>query len=365
MKQIFFFFLILILSPSVYSHEFKVNRAWLTIEQESIQLVLDLDFVEIVQQLHNQQGSAEDLVAAARALSLSEIAAIREKIIAIINGQSYLLIDEQRIKFSAARMPSAALIRHLLDKPPQGVDYRVNFKVIMPITVQAEKVSLSLSPLVGEVNLVINQPNRQLVKQGSESVAFYIKNHTNDVEKWLAVVIQGVLHIIPKGLDHILFVLLLYLGTSRYVTLIGKVSLFTLAHSITLSLAGLGLISLSSNIVEPLIATSIILLAIQNLRHQHSNKHQSFLLIFVFGLLHGLGFASVFSELGYQGEALILQLLAFNLGIELAQLFIIAIAIAAFWCCRQKIIYQSFMIPTANKVIGGVGGVLLLKLISG
>ena len=108
------------------------------------------------------------------------------------------------------------------------------------------------------------------------------------------------------------------------------VTSFTVAHSITLSLAALGLVSLPSRLVESAIALSVVLAAANNLWPVVENRR--WLVAFGFGLIHGFGFASVLAELGLPADALVLSLLGFNAGVELGQLAIVAGFLpVAFW----------------------------------
>ncbi len=132
-------------------------------------------------------------------------------------------------------------------------------------------------------------------------------------------------HIVPDGLDHILFVLGLYLFSTRMRPLLWQVTMFTVAHSITLAMAMTGLIELPARVVEPLIALSIAYVGIENMWHRR--LHNSRLaLVFGFGLLHGLGFASMLAEFGMPGDAFATALIAFNIGVEGGQLAVIALA---------------------------------------
>jgi HupE / UreJ protein len=135
----------------------------------------------------------------------------------------------------------------------------------------------------------------------------------------------GYTHILPKGLDHILFVIGLFLLSPRLKTLLLQVTAFTVAHSITLGLSMYGIVSLPSRIVEPLIALSIAYVAIENLLTREL-KPWRIALVFMFGLLHGLGFASVLRELGLPRAEFLTALLTFNAGVEIGQLTIIAAA---------------------------------------
>jgi hypothetical protein len=138
----------------------------------------------------------------------------------------------------------------------------------------------------------------------------------------------GFEHILPDGLDHVLFVLGLALLSSRIKPLLLQVSAFTIAHTLTLALAVYGVVSLPSRVVEPLIALSIVYVGVENLmRRQPTGLRVA--VVFVFGLLHGLGFAGALTELGWPSGRRLLALVAFNLGVELGQVTVIAVAVAA------------------------------------
>jgi hypothetical protein len=132
----------------------------------------------------------------------------------------------------------------------------------------------------------------------------------------------GYQHILPKGLDHILFVLALFFASSRLKPLVWQISAFTLAHTLTLGLAVLGFITLAPGIVEPMIALSIAFVAIENIVFKEMQRWRP-LVVFGFGLFHGLGFAGVLVELGMPHDQLLPSLLSFNLGVEAGQLTII------------------------------------------
>ena len=135
----------------------------------------------------------------------------------------------------------------------------------------------------------------------------------------------GVEHIVPMGLDHILFVLGLFFLSTRLRPLIWQVTAFTAAHTITLALAALGYVNVPGSVVEPIIAASIVYVAVENIFSRGLNPWRP-AIIFAFGLLHGLGFASVLGEYGIPESAFIPALLGFNLGVEVGQLLVIALA---------------------------------------
>ncbi len=184
---------------------------------------------------------------------------------------------------------------------------------------------------------------------------------------------QGVWHI-WIGFDHILFLLALLLpavllarrrgghgggvrGVSRFkeasLSVLAVVTAFTLAHSITLSLAALEIISLPSRLVESAIAASVVFAAANNLVPMVQGR---WLMAFFFGLIHGFGFASVLTELGLPGGALAVSLVGFNLGVELGQLAIVAVFLPLAFLLRHTLLYQR------GVLVGGSWVALLVAL---
>ncbi|HJW09726.1 MAG TPA: HupE/UreJ family protein [Holophagaceae bacterium] len=165
----------------------------------------------------------------------------------------------------------------------------------------------------------------------------------------------GFTHIVPEGLDHILFVLGLFLLSLQWRPLLAQTGAFTLAHSITLGLAMLGLVSLPPRVVEPAIALSIAFVAIENLFRPDLSRWRV-ALVFTFGLVHGLGFAGVLKDLGLPRGQFAPALLAFNLGVELGQLAVIAVAflVVGSWA-RRKAWYRERVAIPASCLIAGTG----------
>jgi HupE / UreJ protein len=127
------------------------------------------------------------------------------------------------------------------------------------------------------------------------------------------------------------------------------VTAFTLAHSITLSLAALGLISLPSRLVESAIAASVIVAALSNLRGAVEGRR--WIMAFIFGLIHGFGFASVLADLGLPQGALVLALVGFNVGVELGQLAIVLVFLpVAFWL-RSTRFYQVGVLRVGSIIV--------------
>lgn len=167
--------------------------------------------------------------------------------------------------------------------------------------------------------------------------------------------ILGYTHILPHGFDHVLFVVGIFLLTSKWRSIVAQVSTFTIAHSITLALTMYGIVSLPAKVVEPMIALSIAYVAIENLVVSEL-KPWRLALVFSFGLLHGMGFAGVLRDLGLPRPAFLTALVTFNVGVEAGQLSVIALAFAlcAYWQ-RDRVSYRRFVVVPASFAIALVG----------
>ena len=161
-------------------------------------------------------------------------------------------------------------------------------------------------------------------------------------------------HIIPQGLDHILFVLGLFFSTLKLRSLILQVTAFTFAHSITLALAALGFVKLQLSVVEPLIFLSIIWVAFENAFFKKTTKWRP-LVVFSFGLLHGLGFATLLTEYGLPKDNFISLLLAFNVGVEFGQLAVLLAALILVRLIYIKTEYKNQLKIPASILIGCTG----------
>ena len=165
---------------------------------------------------------------------------------------------------------------------------------------------------------------------------------------------EGFHHIVPEGLDHILFVLGLFLLARTWRPILAQVTTFTLAHSITLALATLGYISVRAEIVEPIIAASIAIIALENLFRPTYGKFR-LAMVFIFGLIHGLGFAQRLVDDRIPADSLLGSLLGFNVGVELGQLAVIALALAATAWIKDEERYRRWVVIPGSTAIALAG----------
>jgi hypothetical protein len=165
---------------------------------------------------------------------------------------------------------------------------------------------------------------------------------------------QGFVHVLPLGLDHILFVLGLFFLSRKWRPILYQVSVFTVAHTITLGLATLELISAPSHVVEPIIAASIAVVALENIFFPNY-RHSRLFIVFFFGLIHGLGFAGALSAFDLDPTSLVIGLLGFNVGVEFGQLAVITIVFFLTFWLKDETKYRKIAVVPCSILIALMG----------
>ncbi len=193
------------------------------------------------------------------------------------------------------------------------------------------------------------------VPHGTDASPAKTSPPANPPVSWFSFVLLGIEHILT-GYDHLCFLLALLLVARRFRDVLGVITTFTVAHSLTLAAAALKLVSLSPAVVEPLIAASIIYVGVENLILRRQPRHR-LALVFGFGLVHGLGFASALAERlpGITGLAIIPPLLSFNLGVEAGQLAVAAVLVPVIVLLRRRANYPSLLQPALSCLIAAFG----------
>lgn len=165
----------------------------------------------------------------------------------------------------------------------------------------------------------------------------------------------GVEHILT-GYDHLLFLFALLLVTRDFTSAFKVITCFTLAHSITLGVATFDLVQIPSRIVEPLIAATIVYVGAENI-WKRGDPHGRWLLTFAFGLIHGFGFASKLRDMGIgaRGGGVAMPVFSFNLGVELGQLAVAAIALPIIWRLRKRDLFLHRGVPASSAVVALAG----------
>ena len=345
-------------ATSAISHQFLPTRATLSIlSDEEYTLVVELDLIELIQTFRQLEGSSEELIDQARNLPYPELTKILKQAKSQMTKDIHIYIDQQLNPPTRIKLPSDQDVFILLRSDPFNVNYRITATSEGRMPLDSHSIQVQLPDYLGTVNLMLNSPKFLLVKSGEKSDPYTIaisSTSTNAISQLMTYSYQGMIHIIPEGLDHILFVLALFLLTARISSLIWQVTAFTIAHTVTLIMASYGLIQLSANIVEPLIAFSIVFVAVENLVHSNLRPWR-ILIVFIFGLLHGLGFASMLIEMGLPEGLRFVSLIAFNVGVEAGQLIVLILAFLLVGWFRQRNWYRWRVIVPGSVGIAVTG----------
>ncbi len=200
-----------------------------------------------------------------------------------------------------------------------------------------------------------NKASSQWLKAGEETgpIPIYGATMATSTKVWSGIQ-QGIKHIIPGGLDHILFVLGLFFFSYKIGPLLSQVTIFTVAHSITLILGSLGYIKISPVFVEAVIAASIVWIGLENVIRTKLNVSRIGI-IFCFGLLHGLGFANMFNQIGLEGSDYLTNLFSFNIGVEVGQLIVLTPVILITPVLSRISWYRAVLSIPASILIALVG----------
>lgn len=176
----------------------------------------------------------------------------------------------------------------------------------------------------------------------------------NTIEVVKQYLLLGFTHVIPLGFDHMLFILSIYFLNSNVKSVIIQCSVFTVAHSLSLGFAAAGYIMAPSAIVEPLIALSILFTSVENIVHDKVNPYR-LIIIFIFGLIHGMGFASALKDIGLPENNFLTALISFNFGVEFGQITVILAAyfLVSKWFSNKSWYKQRIVYPVSS-VIGSI-----------
>lgn len=207
----------------------------------------------------------------------------------------------------------------------------------------------------------MNSAEGALAQSGDAELLAVLEEQRGFAETLGLYVSIGIGHILPDGADHILFVLAVFLASVRIKALVWQISAFTVAHTVTLGLAAVGFITPSADLVEPLIAFTIAFVAIENLVFREMSAWRP-AVVFGFGLIHGLGFAGFFGQLGLPPGQFWSALIGFNVGVEIGQLSVIAVAALLGWAARRALQdpagtagYRNWIVRPGSALIGLTG----------
>ncbi len=268
------------------------------------------------------------------------------------------------IRPDGGRAGAVALNLASVDVGPVGdIDLPRTSHLVLKGAISPAARSLTLTWAAGSGDLVLRQqgveaPYTGYIAGGGTSPAITLAGGgaQTATEAFWSYIPVGFDHILPRGLDHILFVLGLFFLSVRWQALLWQISAFTLAHTVTLAAGASGVVRIDPDIVEPLIAATIVFVAVENVFSGRLHRWRP-VVVFGFGLLHGLGFASVLGQFGLPEAQFLPALIGFNVGVELGQVTVIAAAFLAvgLWFGNKGWYRGRIAIP-ASVAIALVGG---------
>lgn len=245
-----------------------------------------------------------------------------------------------------------------------------------------DRVTVRFPEVLGDIVLGIEVPSAEaqaiVLKPGEQSPGIVWRRaasstgETHEEQQvahgFVSFVRMGIEHIVPHGLDHMLFILGLYFASPGLRSLLILVTTFTLAHSVTLALAATGMVVAPPRVIEPLIALSIAAVAIENIvskpkstdvgsARKNSTRQDAVraVIVFAFGLVHGLGFASAFEEMELPRSVLVPALVGFNVGVEVGQLLVLCGAFVLIGWAAKKTWYRKGVVIPGSLAIACVG----------
>lgn len=345
----------LLVIPSAQAHELRPAVAGLSMEADTVSVAIELNLEAAIAGISADHEDTDEAPEAAAydALRESDPAALR----AAFDGFAPDFLSRLTLRGGGPVSISEVTIPAVGDT---DLSRETVVTVTAPLTAEAVEFGWheSLGPLIllvpGKTEeeffstyLTGGQISDPIPVSGAEARGVF--------ETVRDYIVLGYTHILPKGLDHILFVIGLFLLSARLAPLLWQVTSFTLAHTVTLALGITGVVSISPAIVEPLIAASIVWVCIENIFSEKMATWRP-VVVFVFGLLHGLGFAGVLGEIGMPQSQFITALISFNVGVELGQLTVIAACFLAvgIWFGNKPWYRARITIP-ASLVIAAIG----------
>ena len=347
-----------LLVANALAHEFAITPATLVVRGDgSFQVDLGLDADALAAGIP-LEAPAEDVARAMREIPEAQFPEAIDSARAAVREDIRVLFDERPVEFEVS-FPHHGTSAATAADPPTVLGTLARLTGRVPSG--ARQVAFQAAERYKTVSFQLALPSRSdplsaVMRPGEASPAFRLDgderaNPSGVVVSYLRL---GFTHILPKGLDHILFVIGLFLLGAGWRPLLYQVTAFTLAHSVTLALSMQGIVALPERFVETLIALSISWVAIENIATSKLMPWRV-AIVFGFGLLHGLGFAGVLGELGMPEGRFFAALIAFNLGVELGQLSVLAIAFALVGRFQSLEGYRRYVIVPCSAAIAATG----------
>ena len=354
------------LTAPALAHDFTITETTLFVRADQrfqVDMICDLDALLL------GAGSGHDpdeLVRLIEEMAPEDRAARLERLGQLFLRRVRVRVDGERVPF---RVVFPDRVEGFVDSGASAGYFGVTARLVGELPETARTISFWASRAFAAVHLTAYVPGlegqrRMILQVAEESPRLPLSREVAvDLglgeaaaatgEGFLSWARLGFVHILPAGLDHVLFVAALALGTRQWRPLVALVTTFTVAHSLTLALASLGWVPGGGRLIEIAIAASIVFLAVENLFEVKLGAR--LVVVFSFGLLHGLGFASVLGELLSPGRSLLVPLLGFNVGVELGQLLVVGLIAASIHRYREADWLRQRVVVPGSLAIAAVG----------
>lgn len=353
--------LMTLVAPSAHSHELQPAIANLTVSNEMVVGDIDLSLEPII--IGMDLEALENTDDAPEAQQYNVLRDMSPTVLRIKFDQAWPDL-KTKLRLLAGTTVLDIKIDALIIPPAGNVELTRIAKLTISAALPADGTDVTFGWAADLGNLIV----RQNQADGEVSYAAFLTSGGDSApmprdgtatvsgfKNFLNYIKIGFEHIIPKGLDHILFVLGLFFFSLKMRPLLLQITAFTLAHTVTLAMATAGLVSVPASIVEPLIALSIAFVALENIKGGNITIRRT-AIVFAFGLLHGLGFASVLGDVGLEPSKFLSSLIAFNIGVELGQLSVIAVAFVTLGLIfGKKSWYRTRISIPGSIIIAAVG----------
>ncbi len=293
--------------------------------------------------------------------------AVKPAIAKLIAEQFKIKLDGVAIKPSTSGQVAfddknnAAVTLQFATTPAKTIAIESSFLTKFP---GDHKQYLSIKDRTGrEIGKKMLTPNAQMLIANLDNDKAEIPPEAQTTSTFGDFLKLGIEHILT-GYDHLLFLFSLLVITRNFWPALKIITFFTLAHSITLALAGMNIVNAPSNVVEPLIAATIVYVGLENIiRKDKVTTNQRCILTFFFGLIHGFGFAGVLQEMNISSieTGILVPLFSFNLGVELGQIAVASIVLPLIWWLHKKEKIEHFLVPVGSILTCLAGGYWLLE----
>lgn len=344
------------------AHDLEFTYTVIVIREDNsyqIDVTADLDAIA----LGLSQGiEAQQVVKIMRRLSPKELEERISKLRRIFHENMGLFFDGTQVNSVSLSFPEYGL--PISDNVETQTILGLTARFTGDLPVGTKTITINIERSFPPVYLTIidlrnGRDQQQVLARGETSEPYslsveQIGKSSNNLTTFKQFLYLGIWHIIPEGLDHVLFVLGLFLLNARPKFLLWQITAFTIAHTITLAISSYGLITFPPTVVEPLIALSISYVAIENL-FTRDLKFWRPLIVFGFGLLHGMGFAGVLREIGTPDHNFLITLLSFNLGVEIGQFGVILFAFLTLGWFQNRTWYRPLVTIPMSLLIAFMG----------